>query len=422
MENTAFETSANPVVQVVNVGGDLRITGWEQPQFVAETDDDNKLNIDRDGDQIIVRSASDCTIRLPHGAQVSIQTVGGDARLKSLEQKVSVDNVGGDLVLRQISGAEVRVVGGDLSAKRVAGDLQVGSVGGDLEAKIVIGAFKCSNVGGDLYLIDVGGDLQAASGGDLTLSVNFLPEHEYSALAGGDLTCRQGPEASVRLTLLAGGDISLDLKPAQVEGGANRKTVTLGAGAAQASLRAGGDLNLTGLSFDSDAMGDFGENFGPMAEEFTAHFEAQMADFEKQMSELRAGLNFGPERADVEKITAHARRAAERVQRAAQQKAESARRQAEREAERARRMAEAAQRRAEAMQRKSQNRHSWAFRFDPSRPPVPPRPAASARPAAPGPQSDPVSDEERMVILRMVEQGKISVDEAEKLLAALENK
>jgi hypothetical protein len=35
---------------------------------------------------------------------------------------------------------------------------------------------------------------------------------------------------------------------------------------------------------------------------------------------------------------------------------------------------------------------------------------------------EPVSDDERMVILRMVEQGKISVADAEKLLAALEGK
>jgi hypothetical protein len=31
-----------------------------------------------------------------------------------------------------------------------------------------------------------------------------------------------------------------------------------------------------------------------------------------------------------------------------------------------------------------------------------------------------VSDEERMLILRMVEQGKISVEQAEKLLAAMD--
>jgi hypothetical protein len=50
-------------------------------------------------------------------------------------------------------------------------------------------------------------------------------------------------------------------------------------------------------------------------------------------------------------------------------------------------------------------------------PPVPPVP-----PIPPTPPADPVSDEERMVILRMVEQGKISVGDAEKLLAALEGK
>jgi hypothetical protein len=38
------------------------------------------------------------------------------------------------------------------------------------------------------------------------------------------------------------------------------------------------------------------------------------------------------------------------------------------------------------------------------------------------PPAEPVSDEERMLILRMLEQGKISVADAEQLLAALEGK
>mgnify|MGYP003383801076 CR=1 FL=1 len=45
------------------------------------------------------------------------------------------------------------------------------------------------------------------------------------------------------------------------------------------------------------------------------------------------------------------------------------------------------------------------------RPPAPPVP--------PKPKRAPATDEERMMILRMVEQGKISVEQAEKLLAAL---
>jgi hypothetical protein len=38
------------------------------------------------------------------------------------------------------------------------------------------------------------------------------------------------------------------------------------------------------------------------------------------------------------------------------------------------------------------------------------------------PAQEPVSDEERLMILEMLEQGKISIDEAEQLLSALEGK
>jgi len=185
-------------------------------------------------------------------------------------------------------------------------------------------------------------------------------------------------------------------------------------------------------------MGEFSENFGAdisaMAQEFGARIgatiEAQMADFDKQMAEGLSGLeNLGTSRVYADKIAATARRAAELVQRVSQQQADAARRRAEKEAERAQRIAEAAQRRAEAINRKvhdESGRRGWPFRGDPRQPPQPPqppRPPVPPRPfTPPPPPADPVSDEERMMILRMVEQGKISVADAEKLLAALENK
>ena len=50
----------------------------------------------------------------------------------------------------------------------------------------------------------------------------------------------------------------------------------------------------------------------------------------------------------------------------------------------------------------------------PSMPPVPPAP--------PRPQAEPVTDEERLTILKMLQEKKISIQDAEKLLAALEGK
>jgi hypothetical protein len=54
-------------------------------------------------------------------------------------------------------------------------------------------------------------------------------------------------------------------------------------------------------------------------------------------------------------------------------------------------------------------RHSWSFGFQ--TPPTPPPPASEA-----------VSEDERLMILRMLEQKKISMEEADELLSALEDK
>ena len=71
MANHVIEASANLIVEISSVGGDLRITGWDQSQFVADSDDDD-IRVEQDGDRLRVQANSDLTIRLPQGAGVSV--------------------------------------------------------------------------------------------------------------------------------------------------------------------------------------------------------------------------------------------------------------------------------------------------------------------------------------------------------------
>ena len=185
-----------------------------------------------------------------------------------------------------------------------------------------------------------------------------------------------------------------------MEGGGGQRVITLGDGVSQVTLRAAGDISITSQSGDPETMGEhFGDEFGVMAEEFSAHIESQieahMADLEKHLSHI------GGTKGD--RVSARVQQA---MDRARQSKTQS--------------HMQAAQSRAEA---KAERGKRFGFKFDlgksfaPPRPPMPPTP-----PRPPKPASEPVSDEERMMILRMVEQKKISIEEAEKLLAALEGK
>jgi hypothetical protein len=141
--------------------------------------------------------------------------------------------------------------------------------------------------------------------------------------------------------------------------------------------------------FDFDFDFDFGEIGRRVREEIDSHLVRLTNDLEQR---------FGPD---------FAQRIAEKVGREAERAAERAEREAERAAARAERAAERAQREAE--------RHAAHFARMASRhgrhgPPPPPPP----------PPAREVSAEEQLKILRMVENGTISPEEANMLLKALE--
>jgi hypothetical protein len=443
MDQITLDVSPTASLHIQSVAGDLRVTGWDRPQLAAESDGERSLHVEQQGDALTLRADGDCTVRLPRGAALRLDNVSGEARLKNLDGAISILNVSGDLSLRQTGPVDVQSVSSDLSAKKIAGHLKAQSVSGDVLARSVAGDFEAGAISGDLYLREIEGGVRAQASGDVSLTVDFAPGQEYDVRSSSDIVVRLAADASGRFELDSSSDINLDVTGAQMEGSGHQRFVTLGSGEPLVRLEASGDITLTGLAAGPDSLGDFGdrfgEDFGVMAEELAAQIEtqigSQMADFNRLLSERLANLDVGATSIRAEEIASKARRAAARVEQAARRRAErqteraqrmgeTAQRRAQREAERAQRLSETARRRAEAAARRTEARHAihvdqgrsgaWAFGFTPPRPPVPPVP--------PVPPAEPVSDDERMVILRMVEQGKISVADAEKLLSALEGK
>jgi DNA-binding transcriptional MerR regulator len=127
----------------------------------------------------------------------------------------------------------------------------------------------------------------------------------------------------------------------------------------------------------------------------------------EQMSNLSASISeAGFSEEQVDEILRRTRESNERATMRAQEKMRRAQEKLERKLEAARRRSEL---KAQAAERRSQSRgkSSWNFEWT----------APASQPAR-----ESVSDEERLMILRMLEQKKISLEEAEELLAALEGK
>lgn len=398
MEKRFFEVQETPTLSILDCRGDLSVNGWSTLAVRVRTDDE-KLEIRQEGETLMVTCGSDLRIDAPHDSRLQVRTLAGDARLKRIQGEISLDEIGGDLLLGQVGNARIKEARGDLSARNVDGDLIVQEVEGDMSVRNVTGRLEVGRVGRDLGARILMGDARAEDvQGDVRLRSAFTDGKEYSFKARGDIVARVPSNTNADFTLRSGRNrirIKADLLDRKDMD--NEITGRLGDGGATVLLDAGRDVILA--ASDSDwgqdwsgvqvgAIGaEFGAEFSTLAEDIASQVGAHMAEMSLQLEDKLANIEV-----DVGRLDERAERVTRRAQKQLERAAARLQRRAEREADKAR-------------------HHAVKARWKTA-----PR---SGRPASPEPAGDPVTDKERLTILNMVAEGKISVQEAESLLDAL---
>jgi hypothetical protein len=191
----------------------------------------------------------------------------------------------------------------------------------------------------------------------------------------------------------------------------------MGDGDAELILSAYGNVMLSSLPPDWD-LGELefelGEDYDgiseTLSEQIARQVEAQMEYIEQQLESQLDNLStriggIGLSAEQAERIAQRAQEASDRARVRADERIQRAQEKMERKLEAARRRAEIKARAAERAARDRRKRPESTDWMAASRTPV-----------------EPVSDEERLMILQLLEQGKITPSEAEQLLAALEGK
>jgi hypothetical protein len=389
MRQSTIAVNGPLTVIIDNVEGDLQVAGWERAEVSAKTDGD-EFDLRVEGDKAYARSAGDLILYLPRQANLQTGNISGDADIRAVSGGVRIDNVGGDLQMRAVGPVTLNNVGGDLSVRGCAGDFTAEHIGSDASLRDVQGKLKLSKVGADLYLRNTSADIQAQTGADAILYLQPQPGANATVRAGGDILLRLPAAADAELSLQGGSMESIRVDFAGVEPGETGMTrqVKLGSGAAKIHLTAGADLIVTSRADEWQSLADFDSS--GLDEMFPGNFPGIPVDFHERIAQR------------VQEATQRAMRAAE---------------QGQRHSDRAQRRVEAALRRAEEKMRAAERRTRFMGVV------VGRRPASPIPPAAPPASvSEPVSDVERLAVLKMLQDKKISLQDAEKLLAALEGK
>jgi hypothetical protein len=265
-----------------------------------------------------------------------------------------------------------------------------------------------------------------------------LPGQRYEFTADGNILCRLPQDASAKVTVNQAENIMIHVGEVRVtEKESIPFEIVFGEGDARLVFTADGNVQITGegpgwgvgeFDFDFNLGGEFEEMADQIGRQVSEQIESQVNMIEQQinaqMENLSAHLgNIGISPEKAERIAERAREASARATAQAQERMQRAQERIQRKMEAVQRKAEQKARAAErAAQRGAQReKRSWSFSW-PAAPGHPGHPGHPARPTAPEAAGEPVSDDERLLILRMLEQKKITAEEAEQLLAALEGK
>ncbi len=418
MSEERFETVKAPVV-IVTCHGDLQVRGWSEPALLLKG---SGYTCSESEKAWSIESASDLKLYVPMAADLTIVEVNGDLKVKMVEGGLTISEAMGDVVTRNVGAVELGTIYGDLSIRNVNGmmtinsimgdisarnteTLEIGTIHGDCSIRYVNGAADLNEVLGDisirtvneditigrcrrdLNVRNVGGRLSAEDvSGDIRL-FGGLPSGKHSLTAQGDIVVRW-PIDQPLLVEARSPDIRVIIELEDLVEETGFLSGRIGEGETFLLLNAKGriiikDAAAPDKQYDEfvDMDFDMDMDFGGLGEQFATEITNRMSEFSARMEK-----EFGPS------FTAKI----ERTAKAAANKAERA-------ADRAVRKAEQAARKV----RYQADRTSWNA------------PPSAAR--AQSPKENKATKEEQIKILRMVENGIISPDEASTLLEAIDS-
>ena len=353
-----------PKIHITQLDGDLSLVGWEGDDILIKADDE-ELTLKQDGDEITLSCKDDLSLRAPKSSNIVIDKIGGDASIRGVMGSIALKEIDGDLSIRDVNSIAIDTVHADFSLRGARGNLSIKKAIRDVSIRDVDGNVSLDSVADDLALRDAKGNIQVNVGEDAVLYINPQAGNSYAINAGDDILLVMPPKANATLTLTAD-RIHVDWQGVEDDKDATSRVITLGDGSATMALSAGGDIRISNRSDAGDSAEEFG-NFAGIGMDWSG--------FGERISRK------------VEQATARAQRKIDEATRRAEHKA----RDAERRSVRFKGALEVGR---------------WKWDLSPKGVPMPSKSA--------------ISDEERLVILKMLQEKKITAEEAEKLLASLE--
>jgi hypothetical protein len=391
----------NPIIHLKAYGG-VQIDGIDRNEVQCEIDAPQLATLVEEDGHVYITVNSSCNLKVPVLSSIEIEKGMGSIKITHVTNQIKIERALGNVVLMDIGEAAIEKVGGTFAVKNTSGDVSVEKIGGNFIAD-GIESFSCEKIGGSCFAKDVRGDFSLEKiGGELRAQditgVSVIPRVGGSFLArgikigediraGGNIHLNNFEINSDRLSLKAGGSISLMI-------GKNYKgsEFDFNSGAREINIQINDNDLHVGDGHYSFSVGDTSRIL-----EASSGGAISLTELVDEKENIVGDLSdyFSYEESTFSGMI--------------QERVKSATRMAEAKVK-------AAEIRLEKMRERVEKHRGFHVDVDLNDIGEPPAPSVTRQVGKKG-----ASDEERLMILKMLQDKKITVDEAETLFKALED-
>jgi hypothetical protein len=395
-----------------------------------------------------VSGAAYGSLKVSECATVDVEYVHGEAKLVEVRQDVRLGGTAGNLLAKEIGGSlEAGDVKGNATLAEIGGAVRLDGIGGNLAAKELHGELRAGQVKGNATLAEVHGAVgieeirgnlsakELASGlvvdavrGNLSLAGPWAPGQEYRISAHGSAVVAVEPSASAQFRVKTSGHLvtSVPLEPDPEDGG--WQVGSMGSGEARVEIEARGNLVLGHNDHTAGTRLPLGYEMAETVQDAMDRLQAKLerVDWEQMERSLEessmmaamSGLQAKLESVDWDEVGRKTEQAVARAMARMERKLERA----QQRTERARERAERARQRAETARYQVGSVVEEVADLEVDLDADLGVHVGVEPYAEPAEDPDVLYEDERLAILHMVEDGKITPQEADMLLDALEGR
>ena len=237
---------------------ELYIRSWNNSEI--EIRYQGELKNDLQGDILAISCKSDLIISLPENTKIIIDKIDGNCKIYGKFENLIIGRIPGNLEINSIINGQIDKVGGNCKIGKIMSSLQIAKIGGNCYLNHIGGKIKIEKIGGNFHGFGENIQIECWAGGNIHLKIKDFSASDNQINAGGNVRLFVTNGNNISLSGVGKGGFQFQLGDELLKGKSGKFNKSIGTGQKSVAISAGGSLKISDQEEMSTANSELSDN------------------------------------------------------------------------------------------------------------------------------------------------------------------